>query len=244
MDGLDSLEICYYTTIQLNVPLPMKIHIGRVKSYTAYIIPRFDIYKYDVKTNSEDRAYVHTNTSFYSKFKEILQIRSMVGIIFDFLDVDTIEYLQIGIIPTDKEEFISYVLNDQAISPTTLQEAYSELQHYIEKVKQDFLMKAIEILEINKEYPEIVLLDDLSDSAIYKNNKEALKPNINQITLSTFIEFAGHVIFDENKGKACNEYSWREAEIRRLYIKKKSDEDNFIEKVRSKVLEEKRTSTQ
>lgn len=236
---LEDLEICYHTTVDIGIPLPLELHISKIMPATYYMPQQYNQIKYDVVSNSLDKAYQYNSFSFHSKFKEHLQVTQILEIIYDFIDHKSISKTKClkNIVPNSKDSFVEFILNNENIHPNTIKEIYSEILWYIEYIKNEFISKAIKILEIDKEYPEIHLKQDLSDDKLFKDNQEYLKPNVNKITLSTYIEYAGHIIFDENINRACNQYSWRETEIRRLYLKKKADEENFIEKLRSKILE-------
>ena len=55
--------------------------------------------------------------------------------------------------------------------------------------------------------------------------------------MQSIIEFGQNVIYSENKGKAFEDWSWREKYVRKMYLDLKARTDEYIEKIKAKQLE-------
>ncbi len=240
---IQKLNVVNYTSIELGgLLLPLKIDIANIKEVELYEIPLY-------KTTVIENNTISTSDNgfpdfFYGKFREKLQICFILETIYDFIDIasmNKVGYL-IKLFPNSKEQFVNNILESN-IQISAIQSIYSTILNLMELTKTQFLTNVIEILNIDKKYPEIKLKDDLSDSKTYKANKKHLELTYDFITMQSIIEYNPYPLFQENINKGSLNYSWREKELRRLYIKAKTDYDSFYELLKSKMTEEFREAT-
>jgi hypothetical protein len=222
--------------------VPLHIHISKIQDTEKYSVPKYNnVIKFDFEKNLEDQTFDHD--FFYGKFKELLQMRFILSKIYEFIDLDSINYLgylDAFIDFTTKESFVDRIIQDENTDIYDLQKAYQELLYYITKVKEMFLNDAIEKLEALKEYPDIPTDNDPSKTNTHKKYKQHMSIGYEMISLQCLIEHSGEILFPENKDRAATEYSWREKELRRLYMKRKTEHDNFTEAVKSAIMDEMR----
>jgi len=236
---INKLNVVKYTSIELGgLVIPLKIDISKIREAETYMIPSYDTL--DVKP---DGIYSSENgfpDFFYGKFRNELQICFILEKLHDFIDYDSmnkVKYLSKHF-PKTKEHLIENIL-DSSISLTDIKEIYAKLQYTMEIVKNEFMNNVIEILEISEtKYPKIELKDSMNNSKTYKAHSHLLRLNTDFITLQSFIEYDATPLFSENIGKGAIDFSWREKELRRLYIKSKTEYDSFYELLKGKMTEE------
>lgn len=235
-----SFDISYYTCINLGVLIPLEVHISKIRESSYYEIPQYKTIEYN-NDNSVSITDGYSHGFIYGKFKEVLQLRFILGIVYDFIDMKTIKQIKNlkNYFAITKEEFIDFILQSFDISITQIRNEYRKLLKYIQYIKKEFDDIAIEQIGII-EYPEIKLKDDLIDEKTMKKYEPYLKLSDVHVSLSSAIKDFGVVLFDENIGKAWESFSWREIRIRKLLSKKTNDIDSFIERIKSKAIEDKR----
>lgn len=222
--------------------IPLHVHISKIQDTEKYAVPKYDnVIKYDFEDDVEDETSDHD--FFYGKFRELLQMRFIIGKLYEFIDLDTISYL--GYLEnimdfSSKDSFIDRILTDGNTDMQDLQKAYQELLYYITKVKNIFLQETVEKLDALKEYPKIPTENDPTKTKVHKANKEHMCIGYEMISLKTLIDYKGEVLFPENINRAATEYSWREKELLRLYMRRDTEHDNFTESVKSAIMDEMR----
>lgn len=239
---MSNFDVCYYSYVDLGVLLPLKIHIGRIKNEYDYVLPKFKTIDYD-----DNSILLHESISpnlFYGKFKDTLQLRFILETIYDFIDFENIKRIKItkNYFDFNKDEFVDFVFESYDISPNKIVKEYEKLLKYVEYVRYEYTKIIIKELKCDEEYPEITLEDDITGDKMMKSYEKYLQITDNQASFNVATKNFGVVLFDENKDKSWNEFSWREVFTRKLISKKNTDIDSFIERVKSKVLEVRRNT--
>lgn len=163
-------------------------------------------------------------------------------VIYDFVDFENMDFVEYAtkIISRDKNTFITNLVSSDIINIEDMVSAYQEILYYISKVKSEWIEDVHKYFDIFYEYPtkELPKSDfDYTKTKIYSKYKENLSTPICLIDSQILIE-DNSVVFQENIGRATYEYSWREKEFKRLYLKKKTDFENFSESAKSAMMDE------
>lgn len=230
-----------YSHIDLGgILIPLCVHIGKIKDSDFYEVPEMKTLKFSYKERCLDTT--EQANFFYGKFQEFGKMWHIAEVIWEFIDYTNIErfdYLTV-ILPKEKDDFARMIVYSDIISQENLINAYQELLYYISVVKNAFLDEVIKELEIDVPYPEVETdtSSDHTKTKTYKKHKDKMSPSLNMINLKLVMRYEGEVLFPENIGRAAIDYSWREKEIRRLFEKKQTDFDNFIESVKSAIMDD------
>jgi len=237
------LDVCIYSFFELRgINIPLKVHVNKIKNAEKYQLPDFDVVKIDTENNVVDK----TNIFFYGKFQKLFHYKKMAEEIYEFIDYENMNFVDYLLwFPRDKENFVDFILNSEMCTVFELHNIYHEIIVLIKMVKEQFLKKLFDLVEIEKKYPEIKLVkNEFTDTKTYKKYKDDMYMNTNMSVLNCFLEHNGEIFFEENIGKAANEYSWREYELRKIYKQKKQLFENFNESVKNKVMEEMSPTTE
>jgi len=236
-----SFDMSYYTCINLGVIIPLEVHISKIRDGEYYEPPEYNTIEYNNEDNSVSIGDGTSHGFIYGKFKETLQLRFILGIAYDFIDMKTIKQVKNleKYFAITKEEFVDFILESFDISIIQIRNEYRKLLKYIQYVKKEFDTVAIEQIGII-EYPTIKLKEDLIDEKTMKEYEPYLKLTDSQVSLAAATNNFGVVLFEENVGKAWESFSWREKQVRKLLSKKTNDIDSFIERIKSKAIEDKR----
>ena len=144
---------------------------------------------------------------------------------------------------TTFEEFKVLVMESDIIDISDINRMLDTIMFYENKVKKMFTERAVELMEIKKEYPEIQLKKDDFSMFVSKYN-DYYQYNYFMTSLQSVSEYPMGIIFPENIGKAYSKFSWREQELKRLYLTAKHVKDNFKETVKAKAMENNREKQQ
>ncbi len=236
-----------YTYIQLGgIRLPLNVCISKIKESHSYELSPFEnVCKYSFAEKCEDETD-DSKLFFYGKFKTYLQMKFIAETIYDFVDFESMDFVGYAtkIISRDKKVFVENLVSSDIINIEEMVNAYQEILYYIAKVKSEWIEDMHKYFDIFYEYPtkDLPKSDfDYTKTNIYKKHKENLSAPMCLIDSQILIE-DNSVVFQENIGKATYDFSWREKEFKRLYLKKKTDFDNFSESAKSAMMDELRDS--
>ena len=87
--------------------------------------------------------------------------------------------------------------------------------------------------DIYRSFPKLPSFPDDGKYETPKEYVEYLQFTRGIIDAKACLEYVGGTIFEENIGKAYNNFSWREKEFRKLYTTAVTNIDNFAEQVKS-----------
>lgn len=230
---MNKYDIELHSDLKIGLPIPIHIHISKVKPAPYYSIYKRRVCKCDLKDGLVEPTSAHF---FYGTFERKLNAIKILKIIYEFIDFESIKALKVPylkIIGNTEEEFVEYGL-ETSYDDVFL--AYNELLFYIDKIRQEFSLVAIESLQLDEEYPEITSKVSQSKTATYRAYKDRMIMPYELIKLKTALMES--VLFKENYGKAVSEYSWRELELKKLYTTAENNYNSFIESVRGKIMDE------
>ena len=83
--------------------------------------------------------------------------------------------------------------------------------------------KLVEILDYNRSFPNLIIEDTMP-----KSYKELLIYTNEMSKFQSGIEYSPVIIFRENIGKPLIEFSWREVELKCVYISMKNKIEGFL----------------
>jgi len=106
-----------------------------------------------------------------------------------------------------------------------------KINNMINIVKHKYSKKIIELLSVDAQEPKIPL--KATDYHVEESWTEFMSYDFNMITLQIGAEFPMSVWFSENIGKSLTDMSWREHELKRLYLTKKHKVEDFKETVKA-----------
>lgn len=231
---MEKYNVELYSHIALDgLHIPIHIHISKIKEHRFYSILEKRIVKYDA---IEENMEVQQSHFFYGKFEKRLNAIKILKIIYEFVDYSSMEDVGFDlykVIGKTEKEFIEFGM---CISWDDILFAYTEILHYIKCIREEFMQIAIESLSLDKEYPEIKSKNSYEKSKAYREHKDSMSLPYEIINIDVHIMEG--VIFKENLNKSASEYSWRELELKRLHTTAKHLHENFVESVRSKIMEE------
>lgn len=237
---LDILNPVIYSELEFgSIIVPIKVHISKIMPKEYYIIERFEdnVGRFDTSADAFDK----TSDFFYGKFKKVLQFKRLARIIHSFIDYESMKYANyLEWFPKEVDDFCDFVMDGGTETLATISDKYHQIVKIMEVVKTIFQSNAIKFLELDQEYPskDVPSKDKVEKTKVYKRFKKYMTTPVTLGYSMSFMEYQGNTIFKENNGKTVEEYSWRELEFRRMFMKKKSSFENFNEKVRGAIMDE------
>lgn len=112
----------------------------------------------------------------------------------------------------------------------------NEIVFHIHKLKTKCLQIIVDLLDYDRDFPNIHL-KDTDSSKLMKRYKEYLNYTQHMSLMQNAFEYTDSILFPENKGRAFFEYSFREINLKVMYISMKSRIESFINTLQSKSME-------
>lgn len=218
--------------------VPICVDISKIKDSNT----KTEIFKVEFINGTDEYCIVMDNLykELFGKEEDLKEFINMCDIIYDSID-NTVRLTNgktfnetIGI--NCKEEFINFVINSSITDKNEINLIYTELCIYIWKAKSLFTNNVLELFEYNKVFPVIPNKDSTPKPP--QEWLEYCSYPIGMIGLQTIMEYPTQIIFPENIGKAYSEFSWREIEVKRIYLSKKSKLDNYLESIKGWITSE------
>lgn len=216
---------------------PLKICIKDISQEREDIID----YKVEFISNKDDDFVYNVDTTQSPFYKEIemLDLKQKTDHLFKFIDhsirdakgKSVCDYLNIY----TSDDFFEFIVDNEFISIDNVIKMLYEVNFLVAKVKGMFLERAMDFLDWNRHFPNIKLKQE---SRIPESFKEATMYPSSMIGLQTVSEYPMEVWFSENVGKSYSEWSWREVELKKMYITMKTRIENFRELLKAKEMED------
>ena len=208
--------------------------------------PEIMEYKVDFISNKNgELKYNIDKTDFpYKEQVEISELRNKIYYIHSFIDFSLInvynehlgdltkKVLDLNIY--NKEDFFIYVMQNDNIHEDDITRIMYEINFLIVKCKNIFVERAIKYLDFDRVLPGITLD---KKSQLVDQYKDYMEYPIGLMELQQVSEYPMSIWFEENIGKAYNEWSWREKQLKKMYITAKVRIENFRELVKAKQFE-------
>lgn len=208
--------------------------------------PEIMEYKVDFISNKNgELKYNIDKTDFpYKEQVEISELRNKIYYIHSFIDFSLInvynehlgdltkKVLDLNI--SNKEDFFIYIMQNDNIHEDDITRIMYEINFLIVKCKNIFVERAIKYLDFDKVLPGITLD---KKSQLVDQYKDYMEYPIGLMELQQVSEYPMSIWFEENIGKAYNEWSWREKQLKKMYITAKVRIENFRELVKAKQFE-------
>ena len=222
---------------------PLKIDISNIYDNA---FPEIIEYKVDFisNTNNELKYEVDLTDFPYKKQVEMYNLQQKIYFIHSYIDFSLINEDNSDISELfktkydldikNKKDFFTYITNNPNISENDIARIIYEINFLIIKCKNIFIQRAIQYLEFDKVLPPIILD---KKSQFVESNKEYMEYSIGLMELQQVSEYPMSVWFEENIGKAYNQWSWREKQLKKMYITSKVKLENFKELVKAKQFE-------
>jgi hypothetical protein len=243
---MSNLNIVIRSYIEIyDLILPIKIDIADIKDDGQIFIDDFIIS--DIVTTKENVKYMldKTETPFINAYK-FDKIKDIIRKIWKFVDKDLETSIENNIINLlniqTYDDFEFFMLRFDLISYEDIKRIIDIIIYYEANIKYRFIEEAKNLLELDKEYPNIPLKKDEFSSFIEKYN-EYYKYNYTMTSLQSVSEYPMDIWFPENVGKAYFDWSWREQEMKRMYVTAKHIKDGFKDTVKAKAMELSRESS-
>lgn len=228
---MSKYDITRYTQFKIGyLVFPACIHISKIED-SDYTLPTRKASKLEIVGNDIIRSEI--DDFFYGKFEKENQIRYIVNLIYRFIDFGLIEEQQIEVLNINNNEFKDYCINHSSVSLEDLSKCYDEILLQIASIKKEFVDMLINDFDIYRSFPKLPSFPDDGKYETPKEYVEYLQFTRAIIDAKACLEYSGEIIFEENIGKAYNNFSWREKEFRKLYTTAVTNIDNFSEQVKS-----------
>lgn len=210
---LQDLNISIETWFELNqeYAIPLYIHIKDINEYDEKV----SNYKIDILNKS------YRINKLDSPFKnEILQynIKKTMDYYLKFIDE---RKLFNGKSFSETLDFPIYDLFDEG----EFRNFVNEINHYIHKVKFMFLVEAKLLLEYDRKFPkhytpkENDTPEDVKENTCYP---------IGMTMIQGEIEYPSNILFEENINKPVSQHSFREVQLKAMYIHMKNKIEGFL----------------
>lgn len=233
---MKEFNITRYSSIEIgSLRLPICISIDKIMDDYFYEIPEYETTKRDIIALEGKDVLIEDQVNsdfFYGKFKDILRISKVLKIIYSFIDNESLKIANINALIFSESEFISTIINTSGVTQKDILNTFYIILSFIKDIKNEFRENAIKLLELLKEFPEIPKGQDDDKYKIPKQYLEFLQYSQSMVSMKTCMDYNGDVYFHENVGKAFEDYSWREKELRKIYDTNKSKIDGFTEAVK------------
>lgn len=236
MSSLSDFNISVRSFINLNdLIFPIKIHIKDIvddeddeEYYKVNFIENKDDFKYSINTDDE----------YFKEEYEATKLKKKLLKIHKFIDFEMINYdnkniayslkLIHGYDISNFEEFVDFIYTTPGFfSPDDITKSIFEINFYIGRIKNKFIDVAKNKFDWDRNFPNLKLK---SDGMIDEYHKKFMVYPELMTGLQPVSEYPMNVWFEENIGKAFNQWSWREKELKKIYITMKSKIENFSER--------------
>jgi len=200
--------------VQYNIPL--YIHIKDIYEQEEEIIPlKMDILRGDFRLNK-------TESPFFQKLLEHKLLTSMDEYLI-FIDKRKLFTNEDG----DKVSFLEYIDIDirDILDEATFISLRDELIYYINYLKSEFIERCKILLDYDRDFPKHYkpkdndMPQDVKDNIVYP---------IGMTMLQSDIEYPSNIIFEENVNKPVNQYSFREIQLKAMYLHMKNKIEGFL----------------
>ena len=231
-------NITRYSSIEIgSLMLPICISMDKIKDDHFYEVSEYIVDKREIRTVEGKDVLVKDDTQslthfFYGKFKDVLRISKIIEIIYGFVDIESLEIIGLDSFIFSEKEFRDICLNTSGVSQKDILDNFYIILSIIKEMKDEFRKQLIEATELLQEFPKIPKNPDDDKYAVPKQYIEYLNYPSAMVHLKACIEYSGEVYFKENLGRAFDDYSWREKELRKIYDTSKSKIDGFTEAVK------------
>lgn len=233
---MKEFNITKYSSIDIgSFRLPICISIDKIMDDYFYEISEYEMVKRDIIEIDGKDVLIEDQVNsdfFYGKFRDILRISKVLKIIYSFIDNESLEVANVNSLIFSEKDFIHTMMNASGVTQKDILNTFYIILSFIKDIKNEFRENAIKLLELLKEFPEIPKGQDDDKYKIPKQFLEFLQYPQSMISIKTCMEYSGDVYFRENIGKAFEDYSWREKELRKIYDTNKSKIDGFTEAVK------------
>lgn len=233
---MKEFNITKYSSIEIgSLRLPICISIDKIMDDYFYEIPDYETVKRSILQVEGKDVLIEDHVDsdfFYGKFRDILRISKVLKIIYSFIDNENLKIAGITPLIFSEEEFISIVMSSSGVDQKEILNVFYIILSFISDIKNEFREKAIKMVELLKEFPEIPKGKDDDKYKIPKQFLEFVQYPQSMVSMKACLEYNGDVYFHENIGKAFEDYSWREKELRKIYDTNKSKIDGFTESVK------------
>lgn len=227
---LQSLNIAIesYFVLNDNLTIPLYIDIADINDYEYNTETyKVDILRQNVRLDITENPF----ESQIIKYK----IQEILNYYFKFIDTrklfenSTLNFFAY----LEKYNIDKYDIFDEA----EFQRFRNEVTFYINRVKNKFLDTAKELLEYDREFPEQYkpkendMPQDVKDNIVYP---------IGMTMIQGDIEYPSNIIFPENIGKSVSEHSFREVQLKAMYLHMKNKIEGFLNSYQSWKMEKDR----
>ena len=191
--------------------IPLYIHIKDISDYKENIIE----YKVDIM-NDDHKLNLISNP-----FKrELLQYKMKQDMDYYFRFIDKRKLYE----GKSFEENLGVSIYD-LFNEGTIQGFINEIEYYINKVKFMFLTKATLLFDFDRKFPQHY---KPKDSGMSQDVKENVIYPVGMTMVQGEIEYPSNIIFDENIGVAVIKHSFREVQLKAMYIHMKNKIEGFL----------------
>ena len=247
MQNINMLNIVVRSYTKVNdLIFPLKIDIKNI-NYSDLSEEIF--YKVDFISN-KNGEYVYNVDTVNNKFEEELEfirLKNDILYIYKFIDFDIQDYQgktvfdYLNIIYKNKynlnteEGFVNFLLNEPIFDKKIIERILYEINFLIIKVKNMFYERAIKYIDLERNMTPIKIkgFQTHVPANIYA---EIIYPK-SMIELQPVFEYPTQILFPENVGKSFAEWSWREVELKKMYLTMKSKIDSQKESIKAQEIE-------
>lgn len=208
--------------------------------------PEIIEYKVNFISNKDgELKYEIDKTDFpYKEQIELFELKNKIYFIHSFIDFSLINTNNENVSAlikkiynldiTKKEDFFTYFINNSNIKEEDITRIMYEINFLVIKCKNIFIERAIDYLDFKRQLPGITLD---KKSQLIDQYKDYMEYPIGLMELQQVSEYPMSIWFEENIGKSYNEWSWREKQLKKMYITTKVRLENFRELVKAKQFE-------
>jgi hypothetical protein len=229
------LELCVQTWFEVEdgFNLPLFIHIKDIEYYQPNIInKKIDVYKNELRHNKLPNPFQEQLELLEFKEEMMYYLRFIDNRkLFDDLKQTFAQYY----FDANTVEELYEALMENGFTDNNLQRLKNEINFYICDIKDKFMKRVIQILDYERKFPQFVISDKMP-----KEYQELLQYTNEMSKFQSGIEYSNVIIFSENIGKPLIEYSWREIELKCLYISMKNKIEGFLNAYQSHKMEQSR----
>jgi len=211
--------------------IPLLIHIKDIDDYREEIIPyKIDILRKDFRINKLENPFhdelleynILESMDYYLKFIDNRKI-------FKNEDGKRVSFL----------ETLNCDIKD-VIDESIFMALRDEILYYVNYVKIKFIEKCKELLEYQRNFPKQYTP---KDNKLPEDVKENIRYPLGMTMMQGDIEYPSNVIFEENIGKCVTRYSWRETQLKAMYLHMKNSIEGFLNTYQSWKMEQDRPKT-
>lgn len=227
---LQSLNIATESYFVLNedLTIPLYIDIADIIDYEY----NTSQYKVDILRNNV--RIDNTGNPFEAELVKY-QVYNILDYYFKFIDkrklfenctLNFFEYLE-------KYNIDKYDIFDES----EFQRFRNEVGFYINQVKNKFLDKAKELLDYDRDFPKQY---NPKESDMPQDVKENIMYPLGMTMIQGDIEYPSNIIFPENINKPVSEHSFREIQLKAMYLHMKNKIEGFLNSYQSWKMEKDR----